>query len=268
MNDTTPIALQLYSVRDTAKADLQGVLQQVAAMGYDGVEFAGFHGHDAAQVKAWLDDYDLACPSTHTGIAQLEDDAFDATVAYHQTIGCDTILVPWLPPERRNTLAGCTETAAFFLELLDQLKALGLRTGFHIHAEDALPLEPPVGDGRSPWEIFADATPADFILQYDTANGMHGGTDPVATIRKHPGRSQLLHLKAFGDGTGTLTGHDGQSKAVLGSDDVDLAGVLQAAQEVGGTQWYIIEQEGHPTLSEMDAAEQSLAGLKRALGRD
>lgn len=267
MNDTTPIALQLYSVRDSAKADLQGVLKQTAAFGYDGVEFAGFHGHSAEQVKAWLDEYGLACPSTHTGIEQLEDAAFDATVAYHQTIGCDTILVPWLPVEKRNTLASCSDTAAFFLKLLDKLTALGLRTGFHIHAEDALPLEPPAGDGRSPWDIFAEATPANFILQYDTANGMDGDTDPVATIRKHPGRSQLLHLKEFGDGTGTLKGKAGQSQAVLGSGDVDLPGVLKAAQEVGGTTWYIIEQEGHPTLSEMDAAQQSLAGLKKVLGR-
>lgn len=267
MNDTTPIALQLYSVRETAKADLHGVLKEAAAWGYDGVEFAGFHGHDAAQVREWLDACGLKCPSTHTPFAAMADDKFDATVAFHQTIGCDTILIPWLQEDKRNSLESCTQTAAFFSSLIEKVRALGLRTGFHVHAEDVLLLEPPAGDGRSPWAIFAELTPEDFILQYDTANGMDGGTDPVATIRAHPGRSQLLHLKEFGDGTGTLRGKAGQSQAVLGRGDVDLPGVLDAARDVGGTQWYIIEQEGHPSLNEMDAAEQSLAGLKKVLGR-
>jgi len=271
MNDDTPIALQLYSVRDAAKADLQGVLKAVAAMGYDGVEFAGFHGHRAEHIKAWLDEYRLACPSTHMGLHELGDDDFDAVAAYHQTLGCDTVLVPWLPPEKRNTLAACRETAALFMKFYEKFTdrgfRTGFRTGFHIHGEEALPLEPPAGDGRSPWDIFADATPDDFILEYDTANGMQGHADPAAAIRKHPGRTQLLHLKAFGDGTGTLAGIDGQSQATLGQDDVDLPGVLQAAREVGGTRWYIVEQEAHPTLGELDAARQSLAGLKKALGR-
>lgn len=266
MKDHPPIALQLYSVREAAKADLGGVLKQVAGWGYDGVEFAGFHGHDAAQVRAWLDEFGLRCPSTHTHLEALADGTFDQTVAYHRAIGCDTIIVPWLPEEQHNTLASCEATAAIFVALLEKLGALGMRTGFHVHAADVVAIEPPAGDGRSPWDIFADATPSEFILQYDTANGMQGGTDPVATIRKHPGRSQLLHLKEFGDGTGTLAGDDGLGKAALGEGDVDLPGVLRAARDVGATEWFIIEQEGHPSLGEMDAARASLDGLKKALG--
>jgi len=265
MQDTTPIALQLYSVREAAKQDLHGVLKQVAGWGYNGVEFAGFHGHPAEQVKAWLDALGLACPSTHTSLELLGEGAFDQTVAFHQTIGCDTILIPSIPLEKRNSLASCGETAGFFLTLIEKLRAHGMRTGFHLHAEDVLVLEPPAGDGRSPWDVFAELTPEDFILQYDTANAMDGGADPVAAIRKNPGRSQLLHLKEFGDGRGSLRGRGGQGQAALGDGDVDWPGVLAAAQEVGGTQWYIIEQEGHPTLDEMDAAEQCLTGLKKIL---
>ena len=46
-----PIALQLYSVREDAEKDLFGVLKQVASFGYDGVEFAGYYGHSAADIK-------------------------------------------------------------------------------------------------------------------------------------------------------------------------------------------------------------------------
>ncbi len=267
MKKLIPIALQVYSVRDDAKADLRGVLEQVAAWGFDGVEFAGFYGHEAQQVKAWLDAFGLKCPSTHTGIDQLSDEKFDATVAYHKAIGCDTILVPWIPAEKRNTLDACKATAEQFTTLIAKLRDHGMRTGFHVHGEDVVPLSPPAGDGRSLWDLFAAFTPDDFILQYDTANGMGGGTDPVATIRKHPGRSVLLHLKEFGDGTGTLAGHAGHGKAAIGDGDVDWPGVFKAAEEVGGTAWYIVEQEGHPKLPPMQAAKLCIDNLKKLLGR-
>jgi len=256
-----PIAMQLYSVRQDAKADLPAVLKQVAAWGFDGVEFAGFYEHPAQQVKAWLDEFGLRCPSTHTGVQLLDDANFDAV------IGCDTILVPWLPPEMRNSLDACKRTAEFFHKLLGKLEPLGFRTGFHVHGEDVLPLEPPAGDGRCPWDIFAELTPHQFIMQYDTANGMVGGTDPVTTIRKHPGRSTILHLKEYGDGTGTMTGHEGHGISAIGDGDVDWPGVFKAAEEVGGTRWYVVEQEGHATLPAMEAAKRCIDNLKKLLGR-
>lgn len=262
-----PIALQVYSVREDAKADLRGVLERVASWGFDGVEFAGFYDHPAQQVRAWLDEFGLRCPSTHTGIQLLDDEHFDETVAYHRAIGCDTILVPWLPEETRDSLDACRRTAERFQTLLEKLRTLGMRTGFHVHGPDVLPLEPPAGDGRSPWDLFAELTPDDFILEYDTANGMDGGTDPVETIRKHPGRSVILHLKEFGDGTGTRKGHEGHGIAAIGDGDVDWPGVFKAAEEVGGTRWYVVEQEGHATLPAMQAAKLCLENLKGLLGR-
>lgn len=262
-----PIAMQLYSVREDAKADLPGVLKQVAEWGFDGVEFAGFYDHPAEQVKAWLDEFGLKCPSTHTGIQLLDDEHFDATVAYHDVIGCDTILVPWLPVEKRNTLDACKQTAEFFNQLHEKLKARGKRTGFHVHGEDVHDLQPPAGDGRCPWDIFAELTPHEFIMQYDTANGMVGGTDPVTTIRKHPGRSVILHLKEYGDGTGTMQNHEGHGISAIGNGDVDWPGVFKAAEEVGDTQWYVVEQEGHATLPRMEAAKLCMENLKKLLGR-
>ncbi|MEM7802869.1 MAG: sugar phosphate isomerase/epimerase, partial [Chloroflexota bacterium] len=39
---TKPVALQLYTVREALAADWEGTLEQVAKMGYVGVESAGF----------------------------------------------------------------------------------------------------------------------------------------------------------------------------------------------------------------------------------
>jgi sugar phosphate isomerase/epimerase len=59
------IAYQLYSARDAAEKDLGKVLREIAALGYEGVEFAGFHGRSADEVAALLDESGLEAVSSH-----------------------------------------------------------------------------------------------------------------------------------------------------------------------------------------------------------
>ena len=51
--------IQMYSVRDLAEKDLYAALKCVADIGYKYVEFAGFFGHKAEDVRAWLDELGL-----------------------------------------------------------------------------------------------------------------------------------------------------------------------------------------------------------------
>ena len=62
-----PIGLQLYSVRKDCEKDLPGVLEAVAKMGYVGVEFAGYYGRKADELRKLLDKNGLKCCGTHTG---------------------------------------------------------------------------------------------------------------------------------------------------------------------------------------------------------
>ena len=86
MPDRIPIALQLYSVREDAARDLPGVLQQVARMGYQGVEFAGYYGHDAPTVKKMCDDVGLPVCGAHLGIDTLTGDKLEAVSYTHLTL--------------------------------------------------------------------------------------------------------------------------------------------------------------------------------------
>ena len=47
-----PVAAQVYSVREQAEADFGGTMQQLADMGYDGVELAGLYGKSAGEIRA------------------------------------------------------------------------------------------------------------------------------------------------------------------------------------------------------------------------
>ena len=73
--------LQMYSLRDITGDDLKGALKLVADMGYKYIEFAGFFGHKAEDVKAWLDEYGLVCSGTHTGGDALQEGVLADTIA-------------------------------------------------------------------------------------------------------------------------------------------------------------------------------------------
>ena len=85
--------IQMYSVRDFTKDDLEGALRQVSEMGYKFVEFAGFFGHSAEAVRDMLDKYGLRVSGTHTGWQEVAEH-FEETVAYHKIIGNKNIIVP------------------------------------------------------------------------------------------------------------------------------------------------------------------------------
>jgi sugar phosphate isomerase/epimerase len=244
-----PIAVQLYSVRDEAARDFLGTLEKVAEMGYAGVEFAGYHGHTPEALRAKLDSLGLVTEGTHTGIDQLSDENIDATIALHQTLGTSFVIIPWLPEEMRNTPEACVETGAKLTAIVEKLAPHGLRLGFHAHDGDMKPL----AGGESAWYRLAHATPESFIMQYDTANGTHGGADPVQPILDLPGRSVSVHLKEFG-GVGVGTGQ------------VPWKAVFEACESVGGTQWYVVEEEAEAGEKALDGIRISIENL-RAMGK-
>ena len=63
---TAPIALQLYTVRDALAKDFNGVIQQIADMGYIGVETAGFPGTTPQAAARLFKDLGLTVCSAHS----------------------------------------------------------------------------------------------------------------------------------------------------------------------------------------------------------
>ena len=248
-----PIALQLYSVRDDCARDFFGTIAAVAKMGYVGVEFAGYHGATAAELKKVLDDHGLLVAGTHAGFNTLQNETIDATIEYHLILGCKNLIVPWLPHETRATAEACKETAGKLNAISEKLKPHGLRTGFHCHDADMKPI-----DGtKSAWDLLAEYTTADFVLQYDTANGMAGGADPVQPILDWPGRGLSTHLKEW-------SGEHGAK--VIGEGLIPWVIVFEACETVGGTEWYVVEHESYEGMTPLEAVDSCLKNL-RAMGK-
>ena len=249
-----PVGVQLYSVRDDCKKDFLATLKAVAKMGYAGVEFAGYHNWSAADLRKTLDELGLKCCGTHTGIDTVSDANLKQTIEFNKTIGNTFLIIPWIPEEKRNTVESSLQTAKEFTALVEKVKPYGMRVGFHTHDCDCKPL-PNSKEGA--WTVIGDNTPKEFVLQLDTANSMHGGADPVALLKKYPGRGGTVHLKEFSSKP--------DAKVLLGEGEVKWKEVFAACENGAGTEWYIIEHEiyGMPPL---DCIAGCLKNLK-AMGK-
>ncbi len=228
-----PIGLQLYSVRQDAAKDLPGVLKAVAEMGYEGVEFAGYYGHSAQDIRKLLDDNGLKCCGTHTGLNTLFPENFDATVEFNKTIGNKYLIVPGMPDDRLNSVEAIKNTAAMFDEWAPKAAEHGMVVGYHAHGGDFRKVD---GDVTR-WDLFFKSTKPEVVMQLDVGNCIGGGGDPYAVIERFPGRSLTIHLKE----------HGGPRGAAVGEGTVDWKRIFQLCETVGGTEWYIVEQESYDT---------------------
>src|SRR5262249_60425416 len=100
------IGLQLYSVRDDCAKDLPGVLKAVAKMGYTGVEFAGYYGRSAQELRQMLDENGLKCYGTHIGLDTLLGNNFRKKVGVNWKLGNQLLVAPALATPRRNCRHG------------------------------------------------------------------------------------------------------------------------------------------------------------------
>jgi len=243
-----PVGLQLYSVRSEAEKDLPGVLAKVAKMGYQGVEFAGYYGHEAKDIRKMLDANKLVCCGTHTQMADLADDKLAATLEFNKILGNKYVIVPWLQPTDKNPKEAWLGYAKQLNMLAEKLKPQGMWVGYHAHQHDFAPL----GD-TTPWDIIASNTRRDVIMQLDLGNCMDGHGDPIKYLKLYPGRAITIHLKEF-----SAT----NKKAMIGEGDVKWAEVFKLVRAASTTKWYIIEEE-KDAVPPLQGAEISLTNLKK-----
>jgi sugar phosphate isomerase/epimerase len=250
------IGVQLWSVKDDLKQDFEGTLAKLAALGFQGVEFAGEFGryaNDPTGLRAFLDKQGLQCAGAHLDFAALSPERFDQTTAFYQALGCRNLLIAW--DKRGASSDGAAAIARDMTALSARLKPLGMRIGYHNHAQE---MTGP--DGRTPWDTIAGRTPQDSILQQDVGWTVFAGKDPVVLVKRYPGRTLTSHFKAkLAEGS---TG-----KPIIGQDRTDWPAVYAAARGEGGAEWIVVEQEEYPDgMRPLEAVAASLRGLQAVTG--
>jgi sugar phosphate isomerase/epimerase len=243
-----PIALQLYSVRGDCEKDLPAVLAAVKKMGYDGVEFAGYYGRTAEELKTLLDDNGLKVAGTHIGIQTLLGDEVEKTMEFNRTIGNKFLIVPGLPGEYIGSRNAWRKTADIFNEISDKVTPSGFQTGYHNHTIEFKAL-----DGELPWDTFFGNTKKEVVMQFDTGNAMHGGADAVPFLERYPGRATTVHLKEFSPTN---------DKALIGEGDIPWERIFELAESSAGSEWYIVEQESY-AFPPLECADKCLQNLRK-----
>lgn len=268
------IGIQLYTLREEMAKDVEATLRAVKEMGYDYVEFAGYYGKTADEMKAILDKYGLEAVSVHQGYdVFLEDEK--TNIEYLKTLDVKYCAIPWMDV---NKLAGneiYPQTVADIIKVAKALKDNGIQMLYHNHDFEFNQFE-----GKFLLDWLYESVPADLLqTEIDTCWVKYSGNDPVAYMRKYQGRADVLHLKDFvaksfaGGPVYALIGDDGKEKEKPEKEDngfefrpvgeglQDFESILKAAEEIG-IEYLIVEQDAWPTATALESAKQSREYLK------
>lgn len=249
------IAVQLYSVRHECEKDLYSVLKEIAKIGYEGIEFAGYYNKNPKELKKMLNDLNLKVAGTHISVNTLLGDELKKTVEFNIILDNKYLIVPHLPENMRNSKAKWIETANIFNDISRKLISEKMYVGYHNHAIEFQKI-----DGEYPWDIFFRNTDKRVVMQLDTGNAMHGGISSeelIEIIHRYPGRALTVHIKEFSTKN---------NKALVGEGDINWERFIKACNEKGNTEWYIIEQETY-LYPPMECIKRCYENFKRIIDK-
>ena len=269
------VGLQLYSVRDEMEKDMDSTLARVKTMGYDYVEFAGYFGKTAEEVKALLDKNGLECVSVHQGYDIFISDK-ESSVEYLKTIGAKYCAVPWMDKEKHKgddeifnkTISELKETSA-------ALKQGNIQLLYHNHEFEFEKYE---NKFLLDW-LYEALSEDELKTEIDTCWVCYAGQNPAEYIRKYTGRSPVVHLKDFtckqfasgpvyalidSEGKETKIPDKEESNFMfkpLGKGVQDFKAILAACYDAGA-EYVIVEQDQHPEGTPMENVKTSRDFLK------
>jgi len=225
------IGVQMYTLREMAAKDLDGTLAAVAKMGYPGVEFAGFQGHSAAEVRAMLDTYGLKAFAAHIPAETFEGD-IESVVSDLTTIGAPWGIVPWVAPDNR-TEEYVRDLGLKMNGYASRLKDAGIKFGYHNHDFE---FTTNVESGETLFQMLLNVTDPDLVFfELDAFWASVGGYEPDQVIRNNADRIRLVHLK-------DAARNAPRTDVPFGTGVLDWGAILSAAREAG-VEYYITEQD-------------------------
>ena len=293
------VAVQLYSIRKymTGVKDKAGKILQpgvgfakafkdLAAIGYKGVEFAGYtdangKALDAKTIKAMLDDAGLVACGTHVGKDAFGPDKVKETCEFNLAFGNNLIICPgggnrpagvdW------NATAGVKDDwwkylTEYYAKAAEDAAKFGCKIGLHNHSWE---FQMKLSDGTTVWDYFFRNTPDTVCMEQDVGWTTAAGYDPCEQYAKYPHRSPTLHAKENGcrytadfkriwaDSFDAILGKPGVFK-----DGSTVPGVnwdkLFKTTDADGVKWYVVECEKHEeSLLAVDASFKFLRSKGR-----
>ncbi|HSR67571.1 MAG TPA: TIM barrel protein [Acidobacteriota bacterium] len=245
-----PIGVQLYTVRDLMKDDFEGTIRKVSQVGYQEVEFAGFFGREASQVKALLDEVGMTGPSSHVPLQRIQENLSDE-MEFARTVGSRFLVVPWLGEELR-TLEGFRQVCQTLNQAGRTCNEEGLRLAYHNHDFEFEPVE-----GKIPMDLMLEECDPDYVdIELDLFWITKAGKDPLDYFRRYPGRFKLFHVKDMDD-------TPQQGFTPVGQGIIDFPRIFKKIPQAGTVHYFVEnDQPGDDPLADIRASYQYLRDLE------
>ncbi|MFT4167469.1 MAG: sugar phosphate isomerase/epimerase [Microlunatus sp.] len=230
---TPEISVQLYSIHAALDADLDGSLAKIAGIGLRTVEAFDFVRR-AEALKESFERYGLSSPTAHAIL--IEDEGVttpdglltvppaEETFAAANVLGVQTVIDPFVAPDRWTTLADVQRNADRLNARAEQANAYGLKVGYHNHDHE---LTTKI-DGRPVLEVFAELLDPAIQLEVDLYWANAGGADIVELLRRLGDRVVAVHVKDGPMRPGISARELPKDQLPAGQGDVPLAAVLTA----------------------------------------
>lgn len=218
---TSPLSVQLYTVREAAAEDLTGTLQRIADIGFELVEPYAFTSFGPALGEA-LQASGLRAPTTHQGFLTVDAAEQDKVFAAAAALGMERVIDPHYPVENWASTEKIADTAARLNAAAAIAAKHGLTVGYHNHAFE-LESRPEGGNGRSGLELLAERLDPEVGLEVDAYWATVGGVEPVGLLQRLGDQVVAVHIK---DGPGTKENLD---QVAVGSGDQPITDILAAS---------------------------------------
>ena len=201
------IGLQLYSVREEIgkNANFDQILQKISALGYTGVEAAGYkdgklYNLSPQEFKAKVEKAGMKVISSHATKTLSEKELssgdfteslkwWDECIATHKAAGMKYIVTPWMDvPKTLKDL----ETQCRYLDAVGaKCRQQGIIYGYHNHSHAFRKVEDKVM-----YDYMLEHTnPENVFFEMDVYWAVMGQVSPVDYFNKYAGRFKALHIK-------------------------------------------------------------------------
>jgi sugar phosphate isomerase/epimerase len=220
-----PIGLILYTVRAELERDFAGTVQQIADMGYVGVETAGFPGSTPQAARRLFDDLGLSVLGAHSALplGERQNEVLDTMAA----LGCQRLVCPSQPAELFQSRDGLRQVTETLNEANAVARAHGLSLGYHNHWFEFGDV-----DGQPAYRHLLAGLAPEVFFEVDTYWVKVAGLDPAAVVADLGPRAPLLHIK---DGPGAR----GVPMLPVGEGVMDVPALLAAAGDA--PEWLVVE---------------------------
>jgi sugar phosphate isomerase/epimerase len=247
-----------YTYRHSFQKDVPATLDTIKKLGITNIEFSNLFGKTAEELRQLLDDRGMRC--TSFGVSYPDLMSKTSEVAKHaKTLGASFVRVAWIPHDGPFTIETAKKAVEDFNTAGKLLKdSYGLTFCYHNHGYEFAPYE----KGTYFDYMMANTNPSYVSFELDILWAFHPGADPVALLKKYGPRFKLMHVKDLRKGVkGDFTGSTSvENDVALGTGQIDIQGVIKAAQK-SGIEHYYIEDESSSVRVQVPQSLKYLKGL-------